>query len=186
MIDGLVPVLLMLVDADQMLERRRHLRIHGDEVSEQRLGTVEQAGTHVVLAEFEQCDGLFLIGKIRTRDQVLVHADSTIDLAAAAEQVAERQMRFDCVAVELGELEEHLDRLVRLLVQQVVQSAKVTRRQLADAGAARALAVAPADDPAGQGSDRQQHGQHDDEDRRRWNHCACSGAAGASATAPAA
>jgi len=157
MVDGLAPVLLVLVDADQVAQRGRHLRIHCDEVGEQGLGAVEQAGAHVVLAEFEQRNGLFLVAQVRPRDQVLMHANRPVDFAAPAKQIAERKMRFDRVAVEFGELEEYLDRLVRLLVEQVVQSAKVARRQLADAGAARTLAIAPPEKPAGHGGDRQQH-----------------------------
>ena len=58
---------------------------------------------------------------------MLVHADRPIDFAAAAEEIAEREMRLNGIAVELGELQEHLDRLVGLFVQQVVEAAEITR-----------------------------------------------------------
>ena len=159
MLDRLVPVALMLVDADQVPQRGRRERIHRDEVGEQRFRAVEQAGAHVVLAEFEHGDGLFVVAEIRTRDEVLVHADRAIDLAATAEQVAEREMRFDGVAVDFGELEEDFDRLVLLLVEQVVEAAEVVRRQLAHARAGGAFAAAPAEHPTRERRDRQQQEQ---------------------------
>src|SRR4051812_32847756 len=90
---------------------------------------------------------------------MLVHADRAIDLAAAAKQIAERKMRLDRVAVDLRELEEHLDRLVLLLVQKVIEAAEIVRRKLADARAGRALAAASADDPSGPRSNRKQQEQ---------------------------
>ena len=110
--------------------------------------------------------------QIRSRDQVLMHADRAIDLAAAAEQVAERQMRLDRVAVEFGELQEHLDRLVRLLVQQVIQAAEVARRQLADAARGASVRCRGGRGPAGQRGDRQQQ-----RDERRKSARAASGVA---------
>ena len=86
-----------------------------------------RSGAHVVLAELEHRDGFFLLAQIRPRDQMLMHADRAIDLAAATEQIAEREMRLDRVAIELGELQEHFDRLVGLLVEQIVQSAEIAR-----------------------------------------------------------
>src|SRR5262249_54889789 len=68
-------------------------------------------------------------------------------------------MRLDRVAVDLGELQEHLDRLVLLLVQKVIEAAEVVRRELADARARCPLAAAPADDPAGPRSNRKQKEQ---------------------------
>ena len=57
--------------------------------------------------------------------QALVQADGAVDFAAAAEQVAERDLGFERVLVQLRDVQEQLDRLVRLLVEQVVQAAEI-------------------------------------------------------------
>ena len=108
----------------------------------------DQQRCHVVLAEFEQSDGLLLLAQARARDQVLVDADRTIDLAAPAEQVAEGEVGFHRIAIDVGELEEYLDRLVLLFVEQVVEAAEIAGRQLADARPRLALAATPAEHPA--------------------------------------
>ncbi len=143
MFDRLGPVFLVLIDVDQMPQRVRHVRVDGDEIGEQGFGAIEQAGAHVVLAEFEHGDGLFFVAQVRTRDQMLMHANRAIDFAAAAEQIAEREMRLDRIAIEFGQLQEYFDGLVGLLVEQIVQAAEVARRQFADADAARTFTVAP-------------------------------------------
>ncbi len=56
-----------------------------------------------------------------------MQADRPIHFASATEQVAQRQMGFHRVAVVFGQLEEDLDRLVLLLVEQVIQAAKIVR-----------------------------------------------------------
>ena len=63
------------------------------------------------------------------RDQILMNSDCAIDLATAAVQVAERQMRFHVDIVDFQNVDEHLDRLVGLLVQQVIQTTEVLTRQ---------------------------------------------------------
>ena len=94
----------MLIDADEMLQRGRRQRIHRDEVGEQCFGAIEQARAHVILAQFEQRDGFFVLIEIRARDQMLVHTDRAIYLAAAAEKIAEREMRLDGIAIDVREL----------------------------------------------------------------------------------
>ena len=104
MVDRLVPILFMLIDIDEVPQRRGHVCVHCHQIGEQGFGAIEQAGTHVVLAQFQQRNGFFFVAQVRTGDQVLVYADRAIDFAAAAEQVAERQMRLHRIAVELGQL----------------------------------------------------------------------------------
>ena len=157
--DRLVPILFVLIDADQVLERGRRLRIHRDQIGEQGFGAIEQARAHVILAQFKQGDGFLVLVEIRARDQVLMHADRAIDLAAAAEQIAEREMRFDRIAIDVGELEEDFDRLVLLLVEQVIEAPEITGRQLVDACARGALAATTTQHPAGKRGDRQQEEQ---------------------------
>ena len=103
-----------------------------DEVAEHRLGAIEQARAHVVLAQREQRLHLLLVAQVRALHQGLVQADRAVDFAAAAEQVAERDLGLEGVLVEFGDVQEQLDRLVRLLVEQVVQAAEIGGRQPAD------------------------------------------------------
>ena len=155
-LDRLVPVAFGLVDADQVLERLRRAHVEVHEVAEHGLGAIEQARAHVVLAEREQRLHLLLVIQVRSLHQRLVQADRAIDFAAAAEQMAERDLGLEGVLVEFRDAQEHLDRLVGLLVEQVVEAAEIRRRQPADLAVAMAFAAAPADQPAGGRRDRQQ------------------------------
>ena len=62
-------------------------------------------------------------------------ADRALDLAAAAKQMAQREVRLERVVVDLRHLHEQLERLVRLAVQDEIQAADVVgadaRRQVA-------------------------------------------------------
>ena len=138
-----------------MLERQRR-EVEFDEFAEDRLGTIEQAGLHVVLAQCEQRLHALAIGKVVPLHERLVQADRAVDLAAAAEQMAERDLRLEGFLVELRDVQEQLDRLVRLLVEQVVQAAEIGRRQVADLALAMQLAAASTDDPAREGGQREQ------------------------------
>ena len=59
------------------------------------LGAVEQPRLQVVLSEFEQRVQPLLLAQVGAVEQVLVHADGAIGLAAAAEQAAQREMQLD-------------------------------------------------------------------------------------------
>ncbi len=88
--------------------------------------------------------------------QPLVQTNGAIDFATAAEQVAQRDLGLEGFLVQLGDMQEQLDRLVRLLVEQVVQAAEISARQAADLGIAMALTAAPADHPTAQGGKRKE------------------------------
>ena len=60
-----------------------------------------------------------------------MHADGAIDFALPAEQVAEREMQIDRLRIDLHDLDERFDCLVRLLVEQEVEATKVGQRQRA-------------------------------------------------------
>ena len=49
-----LPVALLLIDKQQVVERRTHMQLGLLELTEKVLGTIEQTGTHVVLTQFEQ------------------------------------------------------------------------------------------------------------------------------------
>src|SRR5688572_7793059 len=70
--------------------------------------------------------------------------------------MAQCELGLEGFLVEFGDVQEQLDRLVRLLVEQVVEAAEISGRQAADLGVAMAFAAAPADHPAADGGDRQQ------------------------------
>jgi hypothetical protein len=155
-LDRLVPVAFVLVDRDEMAQCRGCVGIHGHQVAEQRLRAIEQAGAHVVLAEFQQRHGFHGVRQSRAGDQVLVQPDRPVDLATAAEKIAQRKVGFHRVAVVFGQLEEYLDGLVLLLVKQVVQAAKIVRRELAHLGAGTAHTRAPRGPPTTEESHRQE------------------------------
>ena len=56
--------------------------------------------------------------EIGARDDVLVHADRPVHLAAPPVQAAEREVRVDRLVVDFGEAEEHFERAVGLVVEQ--------------------------------------------------------------------
>jgi hypothetical protein len=62
-------------------------------------------------------------------DQVLMDADGAIGFAAAAKQVAQREMQLDGLGIDARRLDEGLDGLVRLLVEQEVQALEIGARQ---------------------------------------------------------
>ena len=63
--------------------------------------------------------------QIRSRDDVLVDANRTVDFAATAEQAAEREMRFDGLVVDPNHLQEVLQGLIGLFVEQEVQAFQI-------------------------------------------------------------
>ena len=58
-------------------------------------------------------------------------ADRAFGFAAAAEQIAEREMHVGSFRVELDDFDEGVDRLVRLLVEQEIQALEIAARQAA-------------------------------------------------------
>src|SRR5688572_7455122 len=124
------PILLLDVDVEQPAV---HLRggVHLGHLRQHLLRMLEQARLEVVLRELEGGLAPALLGQVLALHQVLVHADRAVDLAAAAEEAAERELQLDRLRVLLGHLQERLDRLVGLLVQQEIEAPEVRRRQRA-------------------------------------------------------
>ena len=60
-----------------------------------------------------------------------MHPRRAVDLALPPEQAAEREVQVDRLRIDLDDLDERLDRLVRLLVQQEIEAAKIRQRQRA-------------------------------------------------------
>lgn len=130
------PIAFLLVDIEQRLERALAVQTQLGQFEEEVFRAVEQAGAQIVLTQLEECETAPFGRQILARDQILMDTDGTIDLATTAEQCAERQMGLECVAVDICEFEEEVDRLVRLFLEQIVQAAQKI-------GMGRAGAVAP-------------------------------------------
>src|SRR5690606_35085870 len=90
----LLPVALLLVDANQIAQRRLALRAFVRQLLEQRLRAIEQAGAEVILGERESRVSAMLVAQRTARDDVFVHANRTLDLAATPIQTPQREMRF--------------------------------------------------------------------------------------------
>jgi hypothetical protein len=90
-------------------------------------------------------------------DEVLMDTDCSLDLTPAAKQIAQRKMGFDRVAVDLKHLDEGIDRLVRLLIQQMIESAKIDRADLAHALLLLLARAASRGQPTGGRRQGQQH-----------------------------
>src|SRR5262249_24399661 len=134
-VDLLLPLALALIDVDELLERGLGERRAVVEVGEELLGAIVQARAEIVLGERE--DGLMALRlvQIGARKQGLMHANRALDLAAPAEQMTEREVSLERLVVDLGHLDEQLERLVRLAAQHEVQAADVvgadSRRRVA-------------------------------------------------------
>ena len=81
-----------------------------------------------------------------------MQADGAVHFAAATEQMAQRELRLDRVLVDFGDLQEDFDRLVLLLVEQVVQASEVSIGQARNPRAALDLATSTTGKPASGGS----------------------------------
>jgi hypothetical protein len=89
--DRAAPFLFALEDLQQRAACL-HAVLGVDQQVEGFLGAVEQAGFQVVHAQFVLGVHLLLQRQVGARQQVLVDADGALGLAAAAEQVTEREV----------------------------------------------------------------------------------------------
>src|SRR3569833_1832816 len=87
-----------------------------------------------------------------------MNAYGTGDLAALTEQITEREVYLHRVAVHLQHTHETFDGLVRLLVEEIIETReKVPGKRRRRGGAAAGVALG--EQPAGAGRDRQQKPQ---------------------------
>ena len=152
-VDGLVPVLLLLVDVDELAQGLYAMDGVLGQGLKDVLGAIEEPCAQVVLTELEKRLAPLLGTERPALDQVVVDTDRAVDFTPPPVQVAEREVSVDCLAVDLEHPDEELDRLVRLLVQQIVDSPEVMVAQLGLSGCALATHRRV---PAGRGRDRQQ------------------------------
>src|SRR5436190_17614536 len=127
-LDGAGPVLLLFVDLQQMRARRRRLRAVF-QLLEHFLSAIEDAGLQVVLPQLGERDHALLLRQVGALQQVLVHADCAVILAAPAKETAEGEVQLDRLGIDLHHFDERLDRLVGLLVQQEVEALEIRARQ---------------------------------------------------------
>src|SRR3546814_20773633 len=92
----------------------------------------------IIVCSSDVCssDLLLLVAQVRALHQPLVQADRAVDLATPTEKMPQCNLGLEGVLVQLRDVQEQLDRLVRLFVEQVVQAAAIGRRQPADLGVA--------------------------------------------------
>ncbi len=117
------------------------------QLSEHLFGTIQQTGLQIVLRQFVQRSELLFRRQIGALQQVLVHADRSLDFAPPPEQAAQRKMQFDGLRIDLHDLDEGFDRLVRLLVEKEIQALEVRKRERARFGQ-QLLDVHPRRQPA--------------------------------------
>ena len=122
---GLLPVLLLLVDVEQVAQCLDPVGRRADEVAIDVLGPVEHPRAEVVLGQLQVRLQPKIVGERGTGDEVLMEAYRAVDLPAPPIEVSERELRLRRLLVDLEDLDEHLDRAVRLVVQQVVEPAEV-------------------------------------------------------------
>src|SRR5206468_3707195 len=99
------------------------------ELAEELFGAIEESRAMKILRQLEHRQLPLVGGQIMAIEQILVHADRAIDLALAPKQVTQGKMQIDGLRIDFDDLDERLDRLVRLLVQKKVETAKIRQRQ---------------------------------------------------------
>src|SRR5690349_19112950 len=94
--------------------------------------------------------------QIGAAEKILMNTDGAVGLAAPAKQIAEREMQLDRFRVQLDDFDKRIDGLIRLLVQQKIEAAKIRPRQVGALGKQR-LQVVACRDPA----ERERHGDNE-------------------------
>ena len=129
-LDGLQPLLFLLVDFEQRLERLL-VASAAPQLEKYFFGAVEQPRLQVVQAEFRQGVQALAVAQAIAIDQILMHADRAVGFAPTPEQAAQGEVQFDGLRIDLGGLQEGFDGLVRLLVEEEVEALEIGARQSA-------------------------------------------------------
>jgi len=151
-IDGARPFLFALIDFKHGAARLGAVLRVG-ELVEGFLGAVQQAGLEVVLTQLVARVHHMFLCQVGARQQVLVHADGTLCFTAAAKQVTQGEVHFHRLGVELDDFDERIDRLVRLLIEQEIESLEIAKGKAARLGHQLANIHA-----RGNPAEREQHG----------------------------
>src|SRR5438105_14939806 len=107
------------------------LELRAFELGEELFGAIQQSRAMEILRKLENGRLALVRGKIGAIEQVLMHADGAVELALAPEETSQRKMQIDGLRIDLHHFDERLDGLVRLLVEQEIQAAKIRERQCA-------------------------------------------------------
>jgi len=119
--DCLFPVAVLLVDAQQLLARGAAHGLAGQQLDQDFLGAIDQPGLVEVLRQLEAHQCLLLVAEIRQLQHLLVQADGTVVLAAAAVQFAQAQLHFQRVRMGARHFRQRAGRDVGLVIDQRVQ-----------------------------------------------------------------
>ena len=161
------PVLLLLIDVDQAQEGAPPLVTKLGQFLEQALGAVEEPCAHVVQRQLLQGQGAQGLGQVLAGHEPLMDADRPIHLPPPPEEAPQGQLHLGGLAVHLRQLDEDIDRLVGLVVEQVIEATEIGR--VWRAAPARPLGTAQGRPPAGgggQGQEQQEPFTHDGEGSR--------------------
>ncbi len=128
-IDGLVPIPQLLMNDQQLCQRRLFIVAVVTQLIPERFSTVEQTGSKKVARQLLQGKLTLLPGQLAGY-QVLVDLDGTINLPTLAKQVAEGEVCFDGFTVHLKQLDKEIHRLVRFIGQQIVEARHILAGKL--------------------------------------------------------
>src|SRR5579883_947692 len=112
------PVPLRLIDPHQVIERRLAVLARGRKLLEEPLGAIHKPGAEVIQRQRES--GLVMKGRAPLLAQAGVDRNRAIDLAAAAEEAAERELDLRRIAVRLRHAREDLDGMIEAVVDEVI------------------------------------------------------------------
>ncbi len=119
------PVLLLLIDVEQTGQGQAAMVAKFRQLLEKAFSAVEEASAHVVLSQFPQGQGPQGLGEILAGHEALMNADGPVHLPPAAKEPPQGQLHLGRLAVHLRQLDEDVDGLVRLIVEQIVETAKI-------------------------------------------------------------
>ena len=131
--ERLLPIMLPLVHAAQRIQRAGAQPRHFADLLKQPLGPIKHAGAQIILRQRQQRLFAMLRGQFLARQQILMNADRALDFAAPPIQRPQRKMRLDGLGVGIHQLQEHVERPIGLLGDQVIEAGQVIRMQFAQA-----------------------------------------------------
>ena len=125
--DCTFPVFFLLIDVEQQRKDLRDMPLALQQFRVKLLRTIEQTGTLVIAAQFQQCITALLIVQGVPRNEIPVNPDGAIDLAALPEQIAQGKMRFKGIGSHLERADKDINGLVGLFGQQIIQPSEKFR-----------------------------------------------------------
>ena len=123
-----------------------------DQIQQQPLSPVKQAGTDIVPGQLQVGLVHLLPGQAGPGQQVLVNTDGAVHLAPLAQQVAQGNVGLQGFGIDLQGIDECVHRTVRTAVQQVVQALVILAGEIRGGNAN----AAPSQPPANADSGKQQ------------------------------